>query len=556
MAGEKERIMRIRTCVTPRGAFVFGLHQPEYQVENLREGHVAAPLGTLADGTPLLNTANFPHGPVQASSAMPIYEIPNPFPFRGTTYIGKAWADKNAKAISGIRLPPKPAISLSNIMTGWAESGYIRSKDVAKLILSLPPPLLLALATSSTDPEDLEIMADACCDFIRDEQTGRPVGMPYQPWENGSPRPVIKNRRLFETLANNFFIPDDYKTVMVLKPGVQGTSEIVGEINAPDTDSHVFEYLRANSYIPWGHYAANMAHDAVRYRIADLTLADMKSMRHLYYQRTVVQLAGELALALPAMPKMLTADELETLRTAIVHKLARCPETGLNFNATLWGWNFGFDYSPSKYRLHASHQQVHQQYALVPAAVPDSPGDEKTGPLLPAYACGDLVRQFIREYHKETGTDFFKAYTHAIFTNRRMDGNTGRPSELIVYQDKNIILFVPKAQTSQWELQLMTLGPVGNIVEADAQVRDSLDTGLWTAMKALNALGAQMITVIEYSKRIDDPEKGQRLLYSFLPRLPQSPGAFSEAQLRWINGHYPEDFAAACRAGLKGLNKD
>jgi len=40
------------------------------------------------------------------------------------------------------------------------------------------------------------------------------------------------------------------------------------------------------------------------------------------------------------------------------------------------------------------------------------------------------------------------------------------------------------------------------------------------------------------------------LLYAFLPRLPESPGAFSEAQLRWINGHYPEDFAAACRRRL------
>jgi hypothetical protein len=542
--------MHVRTCVTPQGSFVFGLHQPEYQAENLRESHLSEILGTLADGSPLLNTANFPRGPVQASSAMPIYEIPNPFPFRGATYIGKAWADKNAENITGIGLPPKPEVSLSDIMAGWAKSGYINSKNTIKLILSLPEPLLMALATSSTDPIDLEIMADACCDFIHDEQTGRPVGMPYLSCKKGRPRPVIKNRLLFETLANNFFIPDDYKKVMVLRPGVQGTNEIVGDVKIPDTDSHVFEYLRANSYIPWGHYAANMAHDAVRYQIADLTLADMKSMRHLYYQRTVVRLAGELALALPESPKMLTVNELERLRTAIVDKLARCPETGLNFNATLWGWNFGFDYSPSQYRLHASHQQIHQQYALVPATLPVSPGDTNPGPLLPAYACGDLVRQFIREYHKETGADFFKAYTRAIFTNRRMDGNAVRPSSLIVFQDKNVILFVPKAQTSQWELQLMTLGPVGNILEADTRVRNSLDIGLWTAMKALSALGARLVNVIEYSKRIDDPENDQRLLYSFLPRLPQSPGAFSEAQLRWINGHYPEDFAAACRAGL------
>jgi hypothetical protein len=27
-------------------------------------------------------------------------------------------------------------------------------------------------------------------------------------------------------------------------------------------------------------------------------------------------------------------------------------------------------------------------------------------------------------------------------------------------------------------------------------------------------------------------------------------GAFSEAELRFINGHYPEDFAFACRAAM------
>jgi len=36
-------------------------------------------------------------------------------------------------------------------------------------------------------------------------------------------------------------------------------------------------------------------------------------------------------------------------------------------------------------------------------------------------------------------------------------------------------------------------------------------------------------------------------------KLPESPGAFTEAQLRWINGHYPEDFAAACRSRLSDI---
>jgi hypothetical protein len=32
-------------------------------------------------------------------------------------------------------------------------------------------------------------------------------------------------------------------------------------------------------------------------------------------------------------------------------------------------------------------------------------------------------------------------------------------------------------------------------------------------------------------------------------------GAFSEAQLRWINGHYPEDFASACRLQINSPRK-
>jgi hypothetical protein len=51
-------------------------------------------------------------------------------------------------------------------------------------------------------------------------------------------------------VANNPCLPDLYKEVMVLRPGVQGQSEIVGEWRTGG--SRVFEYLRRNSYIPWG----------------------------------------------------------------------------------------------------------------------------------------------------------------------------------------------------------------------------------------------------------------------------------------------------------------
>jgi hypothetical protein len=94
---------------------------------------------------------------------------------------------------------------------------------------------------------------------------------------------------------------------------------------------------------------------------------------------------------------------------------------------------------------------------------------------------------------------------------------------------------------------------VGNILEADPALRTALDRALHRAMKILAGLGARMVTVIEYSKRFDAVHTDQHLLYALLPRLPESPGAFSEAQLRWINGHYPEDFAAACRGQLGSM---
>jgi hypothetical protein len=91
---------------------------------------------------------------------------------------------------------------------------------------------------------------------------------------------------------------------------------------------------------------------------------------------------------------------------------------------------------------------------------------------------------------------------------------------------------------------------VGNVIEADAAVRRSLDTGILKAQQILAGLGATMVSSIEYSKRIG-VNNGQRLLYAFLPKLPWSMGAFSEAQGRFILGHYPEDFAVACRRQLR-----
>ena len=128
-----------------------------------------------------------------------------------------------------------------------------------------------------------------------------------------------------------------------------------------------------------------------------------------------------------------------------------------------------------------------------------------------------------------------------------MDGRSDRNSALVYYEDDHIVAFVPKAQRSQGEVQIMTKGKVGNIVEADNHVRDSLDRAILVTMKVLENLGVEMVTVLELSKRFDRKDLDQRLLYCFLPKHPQSPGGFTEFQQRWILSHYPEDFADACR---------
>ena len=538
----------LRTCITPAGKFQYGVHKPAYSVTNLRQETRLAVLGLTTDNDPVDNARNFPPDGIAVPDADWIFEIPNPFPFKGSTYIDKEWADASAKNPARIRLPQPPQVSLS---TTLQENGVDRS-----LFEKLPEPLLLALATCSTDPADLMQLAELSCELIKDkDQPGAPVGLRYRKDEKGGIRPVIHNHPLFEAVANNPCLPDAYKITMVVRPGAQGGSEIVGEW-PNETGSHVFEYLRRNSYIPGGHYAANMADDAIRYGIDALGPGDMQGLRHLYYQRTFVRLAEELQLPLPGTQRVLSEGELETLRLNILAKLPERLEE-LSTAVTLWGWNFGFDFAPSGYRLHASHQQIHQQYALIPKeVVVYHEGTEQPVGEIPAYSCGDLVAEVIEEYRRLHQRDFFADYRAALAANRRMDCRDDLPASLMVWRDENVMLFVPKAQTSQWELQLMTLPDergfaAGNILECDRQTRKSLDTGILLAQKALAGLGARMVTSIEYGKRLAAGDTGQPLLYALLPRLPESPGAFSEAQLRFINGHYPEDFAAACRKQLE-----
>jgi hypothetical protein len=508
-------------------------------------GKKTATLGRDEKDHKVNNSRNYPDGDFMVEKSDWIFEIPNAFSFRGRTYIDREWADDSAENPEKIRLPRKKDVSFTRIAK---ESG---AGD--ELFEKLPDPLLFALATSSTDPDDLVRLAELSCEIIKDRDS-TPAGLRYRKHTGGQLRPIIHNHDLFEAVANNPALPDEYKIVMVIRPGAQGGSEIVGEwLQGEETaaGSHVFEYLRRNSYIPWGHYAANMADDSIRYFIEELGRKDIMGLRHLYYQRSFIRAAEELKLDTGKSQKIFSKEQLEALRKEIILH----PGFSSLGISTLWGWNFGFDFAPSGYRLHASHQQIHQQYAMIPDTVPAYSGtlEESVGEL-PCYGCGDLIADCIREYREVYNSDFFEDYRRAIANNKRMDERTDLEADLVIWRDNNVMLFVPKAQTSQWELQLMTLPdsgghPAGNIFEADTGTRNSLDHGILIAQKILAELGAKMVTSIEFPKRGDKDSKDlqQPLLYSLLPRLPQSPGAFSEAQLRFINGHYPEDFARRCR---------
>lgn len=527
-----------RTSIAPEGRFIVARHLPHYQVANFRQHDYSCLLGTTDDGREQSNAGNFPAADVVVEQARPIYEILNPFPFRGCTFIDSGWADARVGHPERIHIPPPPAVSLRSML-----GQHCDEETVQAIISGLPRPLLYALAATSTDADELTWLAQSCCRFHVDE-AGRAVGLRYLD-RQGRLQADIDDFELFETIANNPQLPDRLKEVMVLRPGVQGGSEIVGDIHQGET--RIFEYLRTNSYIPWGHYAANFAHTAIRYRIADLTEADMHGLRHLYYQRMFTTLAAQLALLPPIRRRQLSVEELEGLRLHLMAKVGQAGE-GIEQVATLWGWNFGYDFSGSGYRLHASHQMIHQQYALVPQWVRSTTSEQ-----LPTYCCGDLVADAVERYREQFQSDFFADYRKAISGNTRTDQGPGEQS-LVVWQDAHVLLFVPKAQVSQWELQLMViadgeLGPVGNVLEADTAVRRSLDLGILKAQQVLAGLGATMVTSIEYSKRLGVSNR-QRLLYSFLPKLPWSMGAFSEAQGRFILGHYPEDFAAACRGQL------
>ena len=550
----------MRTCITPEGKFRFGIHRPSYTVANLRSEDHLEVLGRTEAGEEVANQRNFPAEDVQVDRAAVIYEIPNAFPFRGTTYVDSSWADAKARDPLSIALPAPENTSMHRALDAILETAGAKtpSVDKAALFTALPESVLLAVAATSTDPEDLRIIGALSCDLLfadaDDPLRAVPTGLRYAKGADGRLRPVIHHHDLFEAVVNNPMLPEAYKVAMVLRPGVQGGSEVVGDVRSgPDGRTHVFEYLRRNSYIPWGHFAANMAHDAVRYATRELDVEDILGLRHLYYQRTYVRLAELCGLPTPRR-RRLTTEELEELRITTLEHVRRAAARGEGpaFSATLWGWNFGFDFAPSGYRLHASHQQIHQQYALIPGALPLTEmvgeGGEEMDVFRP-FACGDLVAEAVERYRSATGQGLFTDSLRAIRSNQRTDGGAGE-ADLVVHEDEHVLLFVPKAQAAGFELQLMPLRPVGNVLEADAACRAALDRAMLTAQRALEGLGARMVTSIEYSSRLAAGDPDQRLLYAFLPKLPYAPGGFSEAQERCIVGHYPEDFALACRMVL------
>ncbi|OQX05017.1 MAG: hypothetical protein BWK76_27990, partial [Desulfobulbaceae bacterium A2] len=106
----------LRGCVRPPGCFVYGIHQPGYRVLNLRREDHLLQLGTLDDGAVIDNRNNFPAGDLDVAPGRPIYEIANPLPFRGSTFIDSGWAAAWVARPESIRLASPPPCSLTDAL--------------------------------------------------------------------------------------------------------------------------------------------------------------------------------------------------------------------------------------------------------------------------------------------------------------------------------------------------------------------------------------------------------------------------------------------------------
>ena len=204
----------VRTCVSKDGKFIFGIHRPCFKVENLREHDYISCLGVTSDGIKLDNKINFPDQNIDVKKADIIYEIPNPFPFRGTTYINSAWADKNAANPEKISLPVRQKIHFTEDLQRWLGKKGLDIKDAEDFLEILPQPLLIALADTSTDPEELAALAKISCSFIFNKNNKIPCGLVFKKDGKGDLLPEFNNHELFEIVANNKYLPDNYKKII------------------------------------------------------------------------------------------------------------------------------------------------------------------------------------------------------------------------------------------------------------------------------------------------------------------------------------------------------
>lgn len=235
--------MQTHTCITPKGDFIYGIHKPTYRVTNLRSSETISSLGCDDKNQEIDNRINYPSGHISIENAGWVYEIPNALFFKGRTYINKSWADKTAENPLSISLPSQRQTSLTKLLL----DNSVTQKKCSDIFSSMPAPIKLALATASTDPDDLELLARNSCELVFEKDTGRPRGLKFCSTETGEKTPVIFDHTIFDSVANNINLSDDYKEAMVLRPGAQGTSEIVGEWhdeNEGNSPTHVFEYLR------------------------------------------------------------------------------------------------------------------------------------------------------------------------------------------------------------------------------------------------------------------------------------------------------------------------
>ena len=140
---------------------------------------------------------------------------------------------KQVKHISehplAIRLPEPVPTSMTDFLSKILHSKGLSKDSVNESFADLPETVLLALASTSTDSDDLIRLAELSCEFVYDREGKLPIGLRYEVDAKGRHRPRILHPDLFEAMANNTYLPDIYKEVMVLRPGAQGDSEIVGE---------------------------------------------------------------------------------------------------------------------------------------------------------------------------------------------------------------------------------------------------------------------------------------------------------------------------------------